>query len=682
MAERFADALVVFMPSGKRGRFPLGTNLLAAARQLGVDLDSVCGGRGICGRCKSLLHEGELAAEGIRSAPDHLSPFCEAEERYSRRRELKAGERLSCHTSIQGDCVIDVPPESQLHRQVIRKEYQSRDIDLDPLVHLHYVEIEPPRLEDPRGDVQRLLQALEQEWGLTNLAVDPHLLPEIQSSLREGEWRATAAVREAREVVAVWPGLQERILGVAVDVGSTTVAAHLCDLTSGEVLAGSGVMNPQIRFGGDLMSRVSHVMLEPGSQADMTRVVREAVNRLIADLTRELEATPQDVLEIVLVGNPIMHHLFLGISPVELGTAPFTLATDGALSLCARDLDLSVHPGARAYFLPCVAGHVGADAAAMMLAEAPWKDEGVTLLVDVGTNAEIVLGGADRLLSASSPTGPAFEGAQISCGQRAAPGAIERVRIDRETLEPRFQVIGSELWSDEAGFEGELGPEGVTGLCGTGIIEAVAELFLVGVIRPDGLIDGSLAGRTSRVAPDGRTYAYTLSSHSNVIQITQNDVRAIQLAKAALYAGIRLLMDHLSVDKVDRIRLAGAFGSHIDVKYAMVLGMIPNCELDRVSSAGNAAGTGAIMALLNAESRKIIESQVRRVEKVETALEADFQEHFVAAMSLPHASEVFPELAKHGLLPPSAKVEGGDGGRSGSANRQARGSRRRRSQST
>ena len=368
MADRFADAMVVFTPSGKRGRFPQGTNLLMAARQLGVDLDSVCGGRGICGRCKTLLHEGELAAEGIRSAHDHLSPISEPEERYARRRELKPGERLSCHATIQGDCVIDVPPESQLHRQLVRKDYQSQDIELDPLVHLHYVEIERPRIEDPSGDLERLLLALEQEWELTHLVVDPHLISEIQSILREGDWRATVAVREGREVIAVWPGLRERILGVAVDVGSTTVAAHLCDLTDGEVLASGGVMNPQIRFGEDLMSRVSHVMLDPGSDSDMTRVVREAVNGLIADLTDEVGATPEDVLEIVIVGNPIMHHLFLGISPVELGTAPFALATDGALTLFARDLDLSVHPGGRVYFPPCIAGHVGADAAAMMLA--------------------------------------------------------------------------------------------------------------------------------------------------------------------------------------------------------------------------------------------------------------------------------------------------------------------------
>ncbi len=651
MPNQVGKVLVTFTPSGKRGHFARGTNLLAAARELGVDLDSVCGARGICGRCKILLHEGESAAQGIRSTKDHLSPISEPEERYARRKSLKGGERLSCHATLEGDCIIDVPPESQLHRQIVRKDFESHDIELDPTVRLHYVEVQLPSLEEPSGDLQRLLRALEEEWQLTHLTLAPDLLPVLQTCLRTDKFCVTAAVRDQREVVGLWPGLRERLLGVAVDVGSTTVAAHLCDLLSGEVLGSRGVMNPQIRFGEDLMSRVSHVMLNPGSEAEMTRVVREAVDGMIADLASEAAATPEDIFEIVLVANPIMHHLFLGISPVELGMAPFALATDGAVSVSAPEIGLNVHPGARAYWLPCIAGHVGADAAGMLLAEAPWENESVTLLVDVGTNAEIILAGGDRLLAASSPTGPAFEGAQISCGQRATPGAIDRVRVDSKTLEPRFRVIGSELWSDDPDFAAQLGPEGVTGICGTGIIEAVAELFLAGVIRPDGLIDGDWAARSARVVADDRTFAYTVCDGPPAVRISQNDVRAIQLAKAALYAGVRLLMDHLGVDRVDKIRLAGAFGSHIDVKYAMVLGMIPDCELGSVSSAGNAAGTGAVAALLNTGARRTIEAQVQRVEKIETAVEAGFQEHFVAAMALPHTVDAFPELAKHFDLP-------------------------------
>jgi uncharacterized 2Fe-2S/4Fe-4S cluster protein (DUF4445 family) len=536
----------------------------------------------------------------------------------------------------------------------VRKAYQSRDLSVNPLVHLHYVEVDEPRLDRPSGDLQRLLRALTEQWRLADLSCAPHLLPRLQSCLREGEWRVTVAVREDREVVAVWPGFRERMLGVAVDVGSTTLAAHLCDLTSGDVLASEGVANPQIRFGEDLMSRVSYAMLDPGGGAEMTHLVREAVDALVAKLTEGLEATGDDILEMTFVGNPIMHHLLLGISPLELGTAPFALASDGATTLGARDLDLAVNLGARAYVLPCIAGHVGADTAGVMLAEEPWKDTAVTLLVDVGTNAEIVLSGHGRLLAASSPTGPAFEGAQISCGQRAAPGAIERVRIDPDSLEPRFRVIGSNSWSDEPGFAAEVSRTGITGLCGTGIIEGIAELFLAGVIESDGRIDGALAKRSARVVADGRTHAYLLHEGSPSLRITQNDVRAIQLAKAALYAGVRLLMDHLGIERLGRIRLAGAFGSQIDVKYAMLLGMIPDCALSQVSSAGNAAGTGAVAALLDGDARRLIELQVRRVEKIEIASEPAFQEHFVAAMALPHGADLFPELSKQVALPKPA----------------------------
>jgi uncharacterized 2Fe-2S/4Fe-4S cluster protein (DUF4445 family) len=306
-----------------------------------------------------------------------------------------------------------------------------------------------------------------------------------------------------------------------------------------------------------------------------------------------------------------------------------------------------------------------------MLAEAPWEHDEISLIIDVGTNAEIVLGNRDRLLAASSPTGPAFEGAQISGGQRAAPGAIERVRIDPATLEPRFRVIGCELWSDQPGFHEAIGEQGVTGICGSGIIEAIACLFLAGLIRPDGSISGDVASRSARLQATDRTFSYLLHDGEPGIVIEQGDVRAIQLAKAALYAGARLLMDHMGIERVDRIRLAGAFGSHIDVKYAMVLGMIPDCDLDRVSSAGNAAGTGARIALLNRASRAAIETRVRMIEKIETAVDPGFQQHFVDAMGIPHSTQPCPSLAKVMDLP---EPDPGAAGRKG-------GHRRRRAKS-
>ncbi|MBS0367175.1 MAG: DUF4445 domain-containing protein [Proteobacteria bacterium] len=659
------DPLVVFTPSGKRGRFPVGTPLLAAARSLGVDIDSVCGGRGLCGRCQVLVMEGDFPKHGITSGSANLSAVSETEQAYARRKTLPPGHRLSCSSRIQGDLVVDVPPGSQVHRQVVRKAADARPITLDPVVRLHYVEVREPDMHDPSGDLQRLREALQREWDLTGLDCDLRVLQKLQSALRKGQWKVTVAVHNASQIVGLWPGLHEEVYGLAVDVGSTTIAAHLCNLESGEVVASSGLMNPQIRFGEDLMSRVSYSMMHPEGAAQMTQAVRDALNALAAEVARSAGVAIDDIFEVTLVGNPIMQHLVLGIDPVELGGAPFALATDEAQTLWATEMALWLHPSARVYALPCIAGHVGADAAGMILAERPDLRRELTLLVDVGTNAEIVLGNSQRLLACSSPTGPAFEGAQISCGQRAAPGAIERVRIDPQTLEARVRVIGSDLWSDEPGFAEAVAATGVTGICGSGIIEVIAEMYLAGIISQDGVIDGALAARSPRIVPNGRTFSYTLYQGAATLQITQNDVRAIQLAKAALYAGVQLLMDRLGVQQVDRIRLAGAFGSHIDVKYAMVLGMIPDCDLAQVSSAGNAAGSGARIALLDRGSRQTIEELVRKVEKIETAIEPNFQAHFVDAMGIPSSTAPFPLLRAAVPMPPlrAAAARGGERGR-------------------
>jgi uncharacterized 2Fe-2S/4Fe-4S cluster protein (DUF4445 family) len=679
-----ATAQVIFTPSGRRGRFEAGTTVLDAARSLGVDLDSVCGGRGLCGRCQIVPGEGGFPKHGIESSGTHLSPRGADEAEYDRLRGLAKERRLGCRAEVRGDLLVDVPPESQVHRQVVRKGVPVREFVIDPVVRLHEVEVERPSLASPTGDLGRLLMALEREWGLTDLETDLEVIRELQPALEAGGYRVTVAVHDGRSITAIWPGLHERALGLAVDIGSTTIAAHLADLADGAVLASDGVMNPQIRFGEDLMSRVSYAMLHDGGSEEMTRVVREALASLIRGIASRAEVPVEDILEIVLVGNPIMHHLMLEIDPIPLGSAPFALATDGPVRTTARELELPAHPGARVYVLPCIAGHVGADAAGAILSETPYLADAITLLVDVGTNAEIVLGNRKRLLAASSPTGPAFEGAQISCGQRAAPGAIERVRIDRVTLEPRFRVIGSSRWSDETGFTESTRHTGVTGVCGSGIVEVIAELFLAGVITADGTIDGRLADRNSRIIPDGRTFAYVLSGGQPGIDggpasprllITQNDVRAIQLAKAALYAGARLLMDHLEVERVDQIKLAGAFGSQIDPLHAMVLGLVPDAPLEDVGPAGNAAGTGALIALLSGDARREIERVVRTVEKIETAVEPRFQEHFVDAMAFPHRTAPYPNLEKVVQLPArrseGAETEPTSARRSGRPNRRS-----------
>ena len=649
--------LVIFTPSGRRGRFPQGTTVLDAARKLGVDIDAVCAGRGICGRCQVTQGIGAFPKHGITSSEGHLAPMGTLETAYRDDQGLAADRRLSCTADVLGDVLIDVPPESQVHRQVVRKGLDVREFTIDPVVRLHYVEVTPPELASPTGDLGRLFDALEREWGLTGLSADLSVVRALQPALESGKYRVTVAVHRGRQVIGVWPGLNDTAYGVAIDVGSTTIAGHLANLADGAVLASNGVMNPQIRFGEDLMSRVSYAMMHPEGAVEMTKAVRKALDGLIATLAMRAGIKRVQILELAIVGNPIMHHLLLGIDPTPLGGAPFALATDQAVETTTAELGLIAHPGARVYLLPCIAGHVGADTAGVILAEQPHQAERLTLVVDVGTNAEIVLGDRHRLLAASSPTGPAFEGAQISGGQRAAPGAIERVRIDRETLEPRFRVIGVDAWSDEPAFGEAMaveGSPGITGICGSGIIEVVAELFLAGVVTPDGVVDGGLAARTPRIVPDGRTFSYVLHEGTDGaprIAITQNDVRAIQLAKAALYAGVRLLMDQLGVDTIDEIRLAGAFGSQIDPTHAMILGLVPDCDLAHVRSAGNAAGTGALIALLSGAARTEIEGVVRTVEKIETAVEPRFQEHFVEAMAFPHRTAAFPNLGRVVALP-------------------------------
>ena len=495
MSKQENNAFVAFMPSGRRGRFPVGTPLLDCARQLGVDIDSVCGGRGICGRCQVVVAEGEFAKHGINSVAEHVSPRGEPENRFDSRKGLAAERRLSCHALLWGDIVIDVPSDSQVHKQVVRKRAEVRDIKMDPAIRLHYCVVEEPDMHNPLGDFERLSLALADQWGLDDLEeIDIRVLRSLQEALRKGEWAVTVAVHRSTRITAVWPGLIDHAYGIAFDIGSTTIAAHLCDLASGEVVNSGGVMNPQIRFGEDLMSRVSYIMMNPGGEVDLTESVRTAINDLAHDVINEVNVRSDSVLNITVVGNPIMHHLVLGINPIELGGAPFALSTNSGMTLWATEVDIdSVNPDARVYFLPCIAGHVGSDTAGVILSEEPHLRDEMTLIVDVGTNAEIILGNRTKLLAASSPTGPAFEGAQISCGQRAAPGAIERLRIDRETLEPRFKVIGSDLWSNEEGFVEEIAATGVTGVCGSGIIEALGEMFLSGILLSDGTIDGSMA---------------------------------------------------------------------------------------------------------------------------------------------------------------------------------------------
>ena len=665
---------IVYTPSGLSGTVEHGTPVLDAARRLGADLDTVCGGRGICGRCQVLPGDGQFAKWGITVEPGALGDPAAIETDYHGNRPMLPGHRLGCAAQVCGDVVVDVPPSSQVHRQVVRKDLDLPPITVDPSFTLWYVEVPKLELGMPGDDltaVAAIGRALVEQHGRATEPSAPFaVLASLHGALGRQGGAVTVAIDDRDRIVAVWPGFVDAAYGVAVDIGSTTIAGHLCDLTTGEVLASAGRMNPQIRYGEDLMSRVSYVMMNPGGDRQLTEAVRSALDDLIGELAERAAATRDRILEVVLVGNPIMHHIVLGIDPTPLGQAPFTLATNRSVTTLARDLDLDL-PHGRVYVGPCIAGHVGADTAGAILAEGPHRGERMQLLVDVGTNAEIVLGDATRQFAASSPTGPAFEGAQISSGQRATAGAIEGVRIDPVTLDPRLKVIGTDAWSDEPGFDQAVAATGITGICGSGIIDVIAEMYLAGVIDQDGVIQGALAERTPRIVADGRTFAYVLwEAGDQRVAVTQNDVRAIQLAKAALRAGIDLLVEHAGRPELTDIWLAGAFGAHIDPLHAMVLGLVPDCPLDGVRAVGNAAGTGAVQALLSRGLRTEMERAVDDVVKIETATEPRFQELFVAAMAFPHATAPSPHLAHLVALP--RRVERSDRSDSGGRSRRRR----------
>lgn len=639
---------VALMPSGRKGKIKSNTNLLEAARELGVELESICGSRQTCGKCQIVVEEGHFPKHGITSHPQNLSPPGKREADYIKKHKL-SGRRLACAAEVCGELLISVPAESQARKQTIAKAVTDRVIEVDPAIRQLYVEVTPAELGDNRGDWERLQEALAKQWNLTNLSIDIRILPTLSPALKKGNHAVTVTLWQDTEVLRVLPGYSEGIFGLAVDVGTTTVAVHLCDLRTGEVLATQAAMNPQVKYGEDLMSRVSYAIEEPQGMNRLNRAIIRTLNELAKKAADDAELAPTDIMEVVLVANTVMHHILLGINPEELGGAPFALAVDSPLDIKARDLGIKLHPAARVHIMPLIAGHVGADNVGVLLAEAPYEQDEIMLIVDVGTNAEILLGNRKRVLSASSPTGPAFEGAQITHGQRAAPGAIERVRIDPETLEPTFKVIGYEDWI-EPRPKSPIPPEAqATGICGSGIIEVVAELFTSGIINADGLFNKDAVERSPRVRFMTQTGEYvlvdeSLSSTGSPIIITQNDIRAIQLGKSALYTGTKLLMNHLGVKRVDRVVLAGAFGSFISPRHAMTIGMIPDCDLNKVTAVGNAAGDGARIALLNRKLRSDAARQARRVEYVETPLESDFLDEFVAALALPHAHDTFSTL--------------------------------------
>ncbi|MBN1259976.1 MAG: DUF4445 domain-containing protein [Anaerolineae bacterium] len=634
---------IVFQPSGRAGTVPAGISVLEAARRLGAGIEATCGGQGTCGKCVVYIESGTFSKYDVISNLDHVSPPHEAERRILEHRALPAYARLACMARVTGDLLVTVPPESQSQKQVVRKSANHRNIALDPAVRIVTLHLSVPNREDG-SDRERVLAALAQQAGVTGGVFDYRALRALPDALRAGEGEITATLWNEKVVIHVQPGDESWPLGLAVDIGSTTLAAYLCDLRTGALLTTVSAMNPQVTYGDDIMSRISYAITQPGGRSRLHTLVVAAINELARQAVEGVGRAVEDVADLTLVGNSVMHHLLLDLDPGSLGQLPFLPVIRDAIDVRASDLGLQVNPGARAHVLPLEAGFVGADNVGVLLAEQPHRQDAVTLIIDVGTNGEIVLGNRQRLLCTSAATGPALEGAQITHGMRAAPGAIERVRIDPETLEARFKVIGQASWSDA------LPPEQLQarGICGSGIIEAVAELLTAGIISESGRFNKALA--TPRLIRVNGRPAYVIAEAAQTalespIVITQSDVRAIQLAKAAIYVGARFLMQEFGVAAVDRIVLAGAFGSVIDKERAMIIGMIPDCDLDQVISVGNAAGDGARIALLNREKRREAVHLARWTQHVTPSAEGEFQEQFVAALALPHAYDPFPHLA-------------------------------------
>jgi len=641
--------LVILQPSGHSGYIDEGENLKEASRQLGVDIEGVCADTGKCGKCKVRIENGFFQKYGVESKRSNLSPLTEAERKFINAQMEGEGYRLACQAQIRGDIMVFVPEESRMIKQIICKAPTERTIELRPAVRKCYVEMVEATLNDPLGDWDRLQAELSSKFGLTNLVIDYQVLLSLQEAVRQGDWKVTVSVWMDKEVTRVEPGLAKKGYGLAVDVGTTTVAGYLCDLDTGAVIATESIMNPQVVYGEDVISRITYCMVNKDGLKRMNQSIVEGINKLAGRVAAQVHIGQQDIVDAAIVGNTCMHHLLLNIDPRYIGRAPFPPAIHHSLNLKARDLGLNLSPGAYVHVLPIEAGFVGSDNVGVLIAEAPYQQDSTELIIDIGTNGELILGNRQRLISASCATGPAFEGGEIKHGMRAATGAIEKIEIQKDTKEVRFKVIGKEDWNTD------LVDMGATGICGSGIVDVVPQLFLAGIIDHTGLFNKDLKSPRFRFTDAEAEFVIAWANETSIgqdIVICQDDVRNIQLAKAALYAGAKIMMRYLGVDKLDKVILAGAFGSYIVKEMAACLGLFPDCELENVFAVGNAAGDGARIALLNVDKRAEADEIARQVKYIELTVEPDFDKVFAQAMWIPHMRDLFPHL--NNLLPEKA----------------------------
>lgn len=635
---------VIFQPSGRRGSVKIGSSLLDAARDLGVDIESPCGGTKNCGKCKVKIEEGYFEKLGLNSQISHISPLMEEEKRTLKPKEILENYRLACCTQVNDDVLVFVPEESRSTQQVVLETGKNRSFRVNPAVYKYFVEMAPASLQDHRDDFIRLKAALQEKFSHLNkeLSIDYTVLLSLPETVRKGKWSVTVTLWNDKEIIAVEPGLTKATYGVAIDVGTTTIAAYLCDLSTGKVLQQDSMMNPQVRYGEDVLSRITYAMNNENGLENMHQTIIEGINTLTFRMSEAAGISVEQVAEMVLVFNTAMHHIALNINPHYMGRAPFAPAVRNSLDIKARDIGINIAPGGNVHCLPIEAGFVGPDNVSVLIAEEPHKQEKRMLVIDIGTNGEIDFGNKQRLLSTSCATGPALEGAQIKFGMRAAPGAIEKVLIDPVSLEPRFKVIGEVDWNDPSS------KNKAKGICGSGIIDVIAEMFKTGIIDTSGKFNMKLSSpRIRRDAKNKPEYVLAWTKETSIdsdITVTQGDVRAVQLAKAALYTGAKILMKKWGTDQVDSVTLAGAFGSYINKESALVIGMFPDCSLDEVAAVGNAAGDGARLALLDVNKRVEAQEVAGFVRFVETAVEPDFQSQFSQAMYFPHGKDPFPHI--------------------------------------
>ena len=640
---RTSDHLVVFQPAGRSGRVSGGKTIKEASQELGVDIEGTCGGKGICGKCRVRIEQGPSDEHGIESRLDGLSPIEETEIGLLSLQQQRDGYRLACQARIHDDVVLHVPQESQATLQVFRKQATPRAIDLNPAVTTHHLEMPPDALKDNGGDWERLRTELARQFNLANLTIDCQALVILQEVIHQDNRVVTASVWMDREVIGVESGTDERNYGLAVDIGTTTVAGYLCDLTSGEVVASDSMTNPQVAYGEDVMSRITYAMNHDDGRERMSRDIIKGVNEMAGRVAAQVGIARQAIRDMTVVGNTCMHHIFLNLDPQHAGMPPFIPSIQHSLDIKARDLGLGIAPGAYVHVLPVIAGFVGADCVGVLIAEEPYNQDDIMLVIDIGTNGELVLGNRDRLVSCSCATGPAFEGANIRHGMRAARGAIERIEIDRDTREVRFKVVGSKNWNTESG------DMQAKGICGSGIVDGVAELLMAGIIDRTGRFKPDLETPRLRPGNEGPEFVIAWAKETSVDQdivVCQGDVRNMQLAKGAMYTGARFMMNRLGVDNVDKVILAGAFGSYINAESAAIIGLFPDCALENIRAVGNAAGDGACIALLDTDKRAEANRIARQVEHVELTLESDFNMVFAQAMWFPHMKDDFPQLKR------------------------------------